>query len=138
MIDWSLFLTVIGMVFTILTTVIATTWSVHSMMNKRDAVLVRMITDHENADSVRFGAINTQLEKLGGTFTNYLGETGRALREHMHKIELSVAHSRTENLETFVRRDSYLHIMKGLDVRFDKLEAKIDQRHPVAEESVSS
>lgn len=111
---------------TAMLTVGGTTWSIRAMLDNRDAALMKMMTDHEAADNKRFAECHKSIADSAATITNYLGETGRAIREHMHQIELGVQMNKTENLETFVRRDSYYQVMKGLDARFDKIEVKID------------
>lgn len=120
----------VALVFSALATIVGTTWRVRAMLDTRDAAIVKMMTDHELADARRFGEVNNQILETSRAFQGYLGETGRALREHMHSIQLGMEQTKASNLDLFVRRDSYFHIMNGLNARFDKMDEKLVALHP--------
>lgn len=127
-VDWAgVVISGLALLFTILVTVAGTSWSVSTILEKRDAALVDMLNKHELSDLARFAEVRAQNTEMSEKLTSYIGETGHALREQLHKIELSQQRSVAENLTLFIRRESFYPIIKSLELRFDKVDSRFDR-----------
>lgn len=111
----------VGLMLTAFGTVIGTTWRVRRELDTRDRIMVKMMTDHELADAARFSMVNERIAQTSTSLTAQFGDTGRALREHMHGIEMNLEKTNTANLQSFVRRDSFFHFVEELNRKFDVL-----------------
>ncbi len=117
----------LGLLFSVFCTAVATTWQVSKMMDRRDMLLTKMMTDHEAADTLRFANVFEAIRASASVLAQQFGDTGRALREALHKIELDMQKTRTSNLEDFVRRDSFFNVVNGQNGRFEKIDEKFDK-----------
>ncbi len=81
------FIAAIGSVITILGTMIGTTWRMRAELDRRDAVLTKMLTDHELADVVRFGEVKNEIGIASDRIRREFGETGHGLREKIRETE---------------------------------------------------
>ena len=115
-----------GLLFAVLCTIVGTTWSVRTLLEKRDTALVEMINKHEISDITRFGEVHAQIFEISSKFSNNLGEIGHALREQLHKLEMLQQKTVSDNLMLFVRKESFFSIIKSMDTRFDKIDTKLD------------
>ncbi len=75
----------VGMfLLTIFGTAILTTWRVGRALDARDSVSISLINAHEQKDAERFASVHGDIETVRHDF----GETGAALRQRMHEMEM--------------------------------------------------
>ena len=86
------YLTAGGIVASAFVTAVATTarvtWKVGSMLDERDNQIAKLISEHELQDVERFAKAQDNLRELGETVRHEFGETGLALRQKMHDMEM--------------------------------------------------
>lgn len=114
-----------GFALTVLTTVVGTTWRLRGAMDKRDAAFIEMLSNHEANDVRRFNEVNGKIADSTHMLATSFGDTGRAIREHMHMMELAAEREKTANLDKFIRRESFFEVIKGINSRFDRIDAFI-------------
>lgn len=107
---------------TVLTTVAGTSWRMRGALDKRDAALLKMMSDHELADARRFSEVHARVADSAHMLVTSFGDTGRALREQVHLVELANEREKTNNLREFIRRDSFFAVVKSIDARFDRID----------------
>lgn len=117
-----LWVTLASMAATAAVTSAVCAWTLSRQFATRDANIVKLITDHEKKDAEQFSAVD---HAIGGAVTELVqqfGDTGKALREHMHLIQLDFQKAEVKNLETFIRRDSFYQSVNGMNSRLDRME----------------
>lgn len=69
---------------------------VHETVNRRTEELSQTMAAHELEDERRFGEVRSDIDATGDTVRREFGETAAAIREHMHKLELTNGEIRLE------------------------------------------
>lgn len=95
------------LVLTVTGTMIGTTWRVSKLVSKYDNTLIKIMAEHELADTQRFAATRASIVEMGDQVSRDVGESLTAVRQKIYEVE-----------------------MWGRDhlVQKDGLEDKIDQR----------
>ena len=92
MMDAPFYFTVGSVLASAFITAIATTarvtWKVGAMLDERDNKIAQLISQHELKDVERFAAAQDNLRAMGETVRHEFGETGAALRQRMHEMEM--------------------------------------------------
>lgn len=107
--------------FTVFGTAVTTTWRVSRMLENRDRVFIKMMSDHELADVNRFAAVGTEIIETSDTLRREFGETGIALRQKMHEMEMW---GRDNNLQ----KSSFYKAISTVDTSIKDLSEKIDRQ----------
>ena len=81
-------LAVATFLFTVFGTAITTTWRVSRMIEERDSKLIAMMSNHELSDTERFAAVRQEVASRSDELRHEFGETGAAIREKMHEMEM--------------------------------------------------
>lgn len=108
-------------VFTVLGTVVGTTWRVGRLLDQRDSGLIKMIADHELADVERFAAIRSDVSDAGERIRREFGETGYALRQKMTDIELW-------GRDNYLQKVPFYKVTEKLSEDIQRLADKIDKQ----------
>ena len=113
MIDPMVYLAVGTAVCTVIANTVTTTWRLARMLDRRDAVLLKIMADHELADVQRFADVRANIYESGNDIRREFGETGHAIREKIRDVELW-------------SRDHFVQI-PAFDAAFNRLVEQIDQ-----------
>lgn len=115
-----------ALLFTIVVTLVGAAWAVaRHLSGALDRVLTRL-NDHERFDVERFTETNEAISRLGNIVRDEFGETIRALKEYVHQLELLAARAEAKNLDTFIRRESFFEVIKGVNANIEKLSARLE------------
>lgn len=83
-----LYIAAMTLVLTVFGTTVGTTWRVSRIVNKYDATLIRLMNDHELADTRRFAAVQASIIEMGDTVRHEYGETTAAIRQKIYEVEM--------------------------------------------------
>lgn len=116
--------------FTVIGTAITTTWRVGRTLDARDGALVKLMADHELSDVQRFAAVRTEISENCETIRHDFGETGIALRQKMHEMEMwgrdNHLQKRTFEIVTSEIKDSLKSITDKVDAQMIR-DARVDR-----------
>lgn len=108
-------------VFTVFGTAITTTWRVSRMLAVRDAHFLKMMAAHELADVNRFADVRQKIHEGSETLRHEFGETGNALRQKMHDMEMW---GRDNNLQ----KNSFYKAIETVTASISTLSEKMDRQ----------
>lgn len=91
-----------------------------------EAKIVKIMSEHQMSDTLEFSRIRAEMDQQGDSIRYEFGETGRALRQGIHNLEVSLAQNQTHNLETFARRQSMYDVNKEMSTSLKELVEKVD------------
>lgn len=106
--------------FTVLGTAMTTTWRIGRMLDVRDKNFLHLMNEHEIADVNRFADVRQRMIEGNETLRHEFGETGNALRQHMHEMEMW---GRDNNLQ----KNSFDKAVETITASIGGLSEKIDR-----------
>lgn len=107
--------------FTVFGTAVTTTWRVSRMLAIRDAHFLKIMAAHELADVSRFADVRQKIDERSETLRHEFGETGNALRQKMHEMEMW---GRDNNLQ----KNSFYKAIETVTTSINGLSDKIDRQ----------
>lgn len=116
----------IGIIITILITVAGTSWKVSRIISTHEAKLLKVINEHQISDNSEFSKVRVEIGLTANDIRNEFGETGFALRQGIHNLELSLSETKASNFETFARRESMIAVNKEIAGNLKELVDKVE------------
>lgn len=101
-------------IITAIGTVAITTWKVSRFLSNYESKIASLINDHKADDAREFNKIRAEMDQQGDILRHEVGETASSLRTHMHNIELTLGVTKSENLDTFLKRSSFYAVVTEL------------------------
>lgn len=117
--------------------IIGTTWRVAAAVGKHDQAISKQIANlgtvvtglmnaHEQLDLQRFAAVNANIDQTSDTLRHEFGETGLALREQLHLMEVAGLKQDATNIEKFLQRNSFYKMTDEMSANIKGLVKKVD------------
>ncbi len=125
-----LVVTIAAALVTILMTVAATSYRVGSKLTRvlfdHEAKITKTINDHQLSDNNEFSKVRLEIDLQGDAIRREFGDTGGALRQGLHTLEVALVRNEKTNLETFARRESMIAVNKEIADNLKELVKKVD------------
>ncbi len=112
-------LTIIGIVLTALTTAVATTWRVSNLFHKNDTKIIKMMAEHELADTRRFAETNAAIVAMGDAVQRNVGENFNAIRQKIHEVEMW-------SRDTLLSKKTFETVQREHGIAMQALSNKVD------------
>lgn len=75
-------------VMTVAGTMVSTTWRVSRLVSKYDNTLIKIMAEHELADTQRFAATRASIVEMGDQVGRDVGESMAAIRQKIYEVEM--------------------------------------------------
>lgn len=119
-------LQLVGIIITVMITVGGTSWKVSRIIATHETVITKIMSDHQLSDTEEFAKVRVEIDQQGDIIRREFGETGLALRQGIHNLEISLLENKASNLETFARRQSMIDVNKEMVGTVKELVTKVD------------